>query len=170
MSDSVKDLVVVNGWALSGLPGVSDQANFETLDGVGVGTGNVEAVDGRTNKKKRFVNQIVDFKETTLTRTFQSTVDDYAIQILVFACIRFGLKLDTVTAKKFHHRSHIFSYFFRDFKFHDVTFPTWDTEGEEKFVVTYLATHDDAFMTPRFLGSTPVPPVSEVNAGDPIST
>lgn len=143
----VNDMMVTNGWVLEGIPGVS-LPHFETLEGVSINSNTVETVDGITNKKKRFSTQIMDFAEMTLTRPFQSNVDDYALQIFAIACIKQGYKID-VTAVKRHKNVDVFTLLFRDFRFVSVQLPTLDVQGEEKFSVTYPATCDEWFMIPN---------------------
>lgn len=144
--NNVEDMMVVNGWYLDGIPGLQ-YPNFETLDGIEINSENVETVDGVTNKKKRFSDQIVDFGTGTLTRPFQSNVDDYALQIFSIACIRQGYKVD-VTATKRHKQVNVFSLLLKDFRIGSIKLPTFNVEGKEKFVVNYPFTYDDVYMIP----------------------
>lgn len=139
--------MVQNGWYLEGIPGASQNPHFETLEGLQVGGNSVESVDGVTNKKKRYSSQIMDFGEVTLTRPWQSDVDDYAIHIFAMACIRLGYKIDVVAYKR-HKQTNVFSCLLKDFRIVNIQFPNWDVAGEDKFVVTYNASYDDMFLTP----------------------
>lgn len=144
---AVQDLMVQNGWYLEGIPGASANPHFETLEGLGIGATNVETVDGVTNKKKRYSSQIMDYKEITLTRPFQSNEDDYALHIVAMACIRLGFKMN-ISAVKRHKQVNVFACLLRDFRILDVAFPNFNVEAEEKFIVTYMASIDDMFLTP----------------------
>ena len=154
----MEDLMVVNGWYLNGLPGVQ-RPNFETLEGLSVEGGNVETVDGVTNKKKRFSDQLINFGDGSLTRPFQSNVDDYALQIFSIACIRQGYKVD-VTAIKRHKNRDVAAFLLKDFRISAVQFPTFNVEGAEKFVVTYPFTYDDLFLVPLAFEVTNQPSLS----------
>lgn len=162
----VEDLMVVNGWYLTGIPGVQSP-NFETLEGLQINGSNVETVDGVTNKKKRFSSQLVDFGEGTLTRPFQSNVDDYALQIFSIACIRQGYKVD-VNAIKRHKNRDVASFLLKDFRIGSVQFPTFNVEGEEKFVVTYPFTYDDLFVVPLQFQVTSQPALGTPVLNQPI--
>jgi len=142
----VKDLMVTNGWILEGIPGLVEP-HFETLTGLSIGGESVETVDGVTNKKKKFSDQIVDYSDITLTRPFQSDVNDYALQIFAIACIKQGYKIDIVATKR-HKQIDVFSMLLKDFRMSAIQFPDFNVEGREKFVVTYPATIDDAYMVP----------------------
>lgn len=143
--------MVVNGWELVGLPGVtpSQKPNFQTIEGIMVQSGKVEQVDGISNKKKKFSDQIYEVGELTLTRPFQNDVNDFSIHIVALACIRYGLKLDTVIATKYHKLSPAFSINFQGFRFLTETLPTFDVDGVDKFMVNYTADADDWFPIPR---------------------
>lgn len=143
-----QDLYVVNGWYLTiPVPGIGSNALFETLEGMQKTSGSVEIVDAGTNKKFKFGDQIIDFGEMTLTRTYQGNTVDRAIEALVNACIENGLKLP-VTAVKIHNKKEVFTVVFENFRFVSSTFPTWDTGGTEKFTVSYGATCDDWAIVP----------------------
>lgn len=162
----VEDLMVVNGWYLEGIPGL-DKPNFETLEGLQINSNNVETVDGVTNKKKRFSSQLVDFGEGTLARPFQSNVDDYALQIFSIACIRQGYKVDVVAVKR-HKNRDVAAFLLKDFRIGSVQFPTFNVEGEEKFIVTYAFTYDDMFLVPLEFNITNQPSLGTPVLNQPI--
>jgi len=162
----IEDMMVVNGWYLTGIPGL-DRPNFETLEGLAINSANVETVDGVTNKKKRFSTQIIDFGEATLTRPFYSNVDDYALQIFAIACIRQGYKVD-VTAVKRHKNRDVAAFLLKDFRISSVQFPTWDVAGEDKFVVTYPFTYDDFYVVPLEFQVTNQPSLGSPTLNQPI--
>lgn len=137
-----KDAYVVNGWYLSiPVAGILSNGIFETLEGLGKSSGVVEIVDAGTNRKHKFSDQITDFKEMTLTRTYQGNETDRALEALVNIMIEQGLKLP-VTAVKMHHGKEVLSFAFEGFSFHSSDFPTFDVNGTEKFTVSYMATCD----------------------------
>lgn len=133
------DLYVVNGWYLE-IPGLVSP-HFETLEGVQKTSNKVDIVDAGTNTKYKFGTQIIDFGEMTLTRTYQGTVDDITLETLVQTMIQEGLKLP-VTAIKMHNKREVFRIQFDGFNIHSTTMPTFDVNGEEKFLVQYMATCD----------------------------
>lgn len=134
------DLFVVNGWYME-IPGLVSP-HFETLEGVQKASNKVEIVDAGTNKKYKFGTQIIDFGEMTLTRTYQGTVDDVSLEAIVELMITQGLKLPIV-AIKMHNKREVFRIQFLGFNIQTSTLPTFDVNGEEKFIVTYTATCDD---------------------------
>lgn len=137
-----QDLFVVNGWRLNiPFPGVGNDAHFETLEGIQKQAGAVEIVDGGTNKKHRFSDQLKDYGEMTLTRTYQGNSVDRAMEIMVNEMIERGLKLP-VQAIKLHHGEETFMVVMDGFKIHAVQYPTFDTNSGEKFTVSYTATCD----------------------------
>lgn len=133
------DLYVVNGWYLE-LPGLVSP-HFETLDGLQKVTGTVDIVDAGTNIKYKFPSQIIDYGDLTLTRTMKGDADDKALQALVNECIENGLKVSGVLVK-LHHTKEVFRLAFVGFRFVGMTYPSWDVNGEEKFLVSYTATVD----------------------------
>lgn len=135
-----KDLFVTNGWYFE-IPGLISP-HFETLEGVQKTANKVEIVDAGTNKKYKFGTQIIDFGDLSITRTYQGTVDDIALEKLVDLMIGEGLKLP-VTAVKLHNRQEVFRVQMDGFNIHSKQMPTFDVNAEEKFTVTYQATCDD---------------------------
>ena len=135
------DLYVTNGWYLD-MAGYLVSPHFETLEGIQRVSNKVEIVDAGTNKKYKFGTQIQDFGQMTLTRTYQGTIDDVSLEALVLLMITEGLKLP-VTAHKLHHKQEAFRIQFDGFNIQSTTFPTWDVNAEEKFMVSYVATCDD---------------------------
>lgn len=143
-----KDVYVNNGWYLD-LPvdGIHTDGFFETLEGVGVSSGVVEVVDAGTNTKLKFTDQLMDYSEMTLTRSYDGSAADRALEVLVKTMIKTGLKLP-VRAVKMHHGEEVLNFLFEGFSFSAATYPTFDVAGGEKFTVSYTA-HCD--------GWTPVP-------------
>lgn len=143
-----QDLYVVNGWYLTiPVAGIMSDGIFETLEGMQVQSGSVEIVDAGTNKKYRFSDQITDYGEMTLTRTYQGNAADRALEVLVRTMIDNGLKLP-VTAVKMHNGQEVFTVVFEGFRFNSTTFPTWDVNGTDKFTVSYGATCDGWTIIP----------------------
>nr|DAF47670.1 MAG TPA: secretion system protein [Myoviridae sp. ctByu2] len=137
-----QDLYVANGWYLNiPVPGILSNAIFETLEGMGKTSGNVETVDAGTNRKYKFSTQITDYGEMTLTRTYQGNATDRAMETLVTTMIENGVKLP-VTAVKLHNGQEVFTVVFEGFRFNSATYPTFDIASEEKFTVSYGATCD----------------------------
>lgn len=142
------DAYVVNGWYLIiPIPGIGSDGVFETLEGVGKETGVVEIVDAGTNKKIKFADQIIDYSEMTLGRTYQGNATDRAIEVLVKLMMEKGLKLP-VSAVKMHNGKEVFTILFEGFSFKSSNLPTLDTGGTEKFTVSYRATCDDWDIIP----------------------
>jgi hypothetical protein len=134
------DLYVVNGWYLD-LPGL-DSPHFETLQGLQQAAGNVTIVDGGTNKKLSFSDQLQDFGTITLTRTLQGTPDDIAVEDMAKKMISQGMKVNG-TMVKLHHGDEVFSVLLEGFKINSRSFPNFDVNSGEKCTMTYQATCDD---------------------------
>ena len=97
-----QDVYVVNGWYLNiPVPGINADGLFETLEGVGKESGIVEVVDAGSNTKYKFTDQMVDYSNMTLTRPYNGSAADRAMEVLVNTMIENGLKLP-VTAVKMH--------------------------------------------------------------------
>lgn len=143
-----QDLYVVNGWYLNiPVPGIGSDGLFETLEGMQKQSGSVEIVDAGTNKKYKFADQITDFGDMTLTRTYQGNATDRALEVLVNSCIENGLKLP-VTAVKMHQGREVLTVVFDGFRFVSSNFPTFDVNGQEKFTISYSATCDGWAIVP----------------------
>ena len=127
------DAIVVNGWYLD-LSEISDigfNALFQTLEGVSRSNGTVEVVDAGTNKKLKFSDQLIDYSEMTLTRTYQNNKIDTVMEDLVTEMLTTGLKLDEVIAVKMHNGVQVKRILFTGFRFLSEEHPTLDTEGSE---------------------------------------
>lgn len=132
-----QDLHVVNGWWLE-IPGLVSP-HFETVEGLEEGGEKNSIVDAGTNKVYKFGTQIVDFGELTLTRTYQGTPDDIALEELVDNMIKGGLQIPVVLVKT-HNRQEVFRLLLDGFNIHKKTWPTFDVNSGDKFLVTYMAT------------------------------
>lgn len=135
-----QDLFVTNGWYLE-LAGLISP-HFETLEGIQRHSNKVSIVDAGSNKKYQFGTQIMDFGEMTLTRTYQGTVDDITLEVLVHQMITEGVKF-FCNAIKMHNKREVFRIQFEGFNIHSSTYPTFDVNAEDKFLVSYIATCDD---------------------------
>ena len=143
-----QDLYVVNGWYLEiPVPGIGSNGLFETLEGMQKQSGSVEIVDAGSNRKFKFSDQLTDFGEMTLTRTYQGNVTDRAIEQVVNTCIENGLKLP-VRAVKMHQGREVMTIVFEGFRFQGVTYPTFDVNSGEKFTVSYTASCDGWAIVP----------------------
>lgn len=134
-----QDLYVNNGWYVE-LPGLVSP-HFETLSGLQKITNNVDIVDAGTNNKFRFTGQIVDYGELTLTRTMQGSSDDLALRALADLCIETGLKVSGRLIK-LHHKQEVFRLAFEGWRFSGYTFPDFDVNAEDKFLMTFNVTVD----------------------------
>lgn len=134
-----QDVLVANGWYLN-IPvgGIGSDGLFETLEGVGKESGVVEVVDAGTNHKYKFTNQMVDFTEMTLTRPYNNTATDIALDMLVDTMIESGVKVP-VTAVKMHNGKEVFRILFEGFSFASLKHPTLDVNSTEKYMVSYTA-------------------------------
>ena len=92
-----QDAFVANGWYLN-LPvaGILSNGLFETLEGMGKSSGNVEMVDAGSNHVYNFTDQLTRYDEMTLTRTYQGNAADRAMEALVSTMIETGMKLPVV--------------------------------------------------------------------------
>lgn len=136
----ITDVLVTNGWYLI-LPGVTS-GHFETLEGLQKNTTDVEMVDGGTNKKVSFGGQVIDFGKLTLTRPLQNNADDKAIKNLADNMIQTGMKIN-VTAVKMHKGQEVWRVLIEGFRISAYKYPTFNTMGADKFIVTYTAGYDD---------------------------
>lgn len=143
-----QDVYVTNGWYLN-IPfaGIMNNGLFETLEGIQKSSGLVEVVDAGTNKKYKFTDQLTDYGELTLTRPYNGSAADRAMEALVSTMIETGAKLP-VTAVKMHQGKEVFTIVFEGFAFHSTSFPTLDVAGTEKFMVTYTAHCDGWTIIP----------------------
>lgn len=143
-----QDALVVNGWYLNlPVPGILSEGLFETLEGMGKSSGNVEMVDAGSNHVYNFTDQLTRYDEMTLTRTYQGNAADRAMEALVSTMIETGLKLPA-TAVKMHHGQEVFTIVFEGFRFTAVKMPTLDVAGSDKFTVSYTAMCDGWEIVP----------------------
>ena len=143
-----QDALVVNGWYLNlPVPGILSEGLFETLEGMGKSSGNVEMVDAGSNHVYNFTDQLTRYNEMTLTRTYQGNATDRAMEALVSTMIETGLKLPA-TAVKMHHGQEVFTIVFEGFRFTAVKMPTLDVAGSDKFTVSYTAMCDGWEIVP----------------------
>jgi hypothetical protein len=133
------DLYVTNGWYME-IPGLISP-HFETLDGLGIESSTVQIVDAGTNMEYKFPSQIIRFPELTLARTLQGTTDDVVWEDIVNRCIREGLKFDC-TVVKLHNGVEAFRLSLVGFRVQSFTYPSFDVNGEDKFLVNYTCTTD----------------------------
>ena len=143
-----QDAYVFNGWYLNlPVPGILSEGLFETLEGMGKSSGNVEMVDAGSNHVYNFTDQLTRYDEMTLTRTYQGNATDRAMEALVSTMIETGLKLPA-TAVKMHHGNEVFTIVFEGFRFTAVKMPTMDVAGSDKFTVSYTAMCDGWEIVP----------------------
>lgn len=143
-----QDIYVVNGWYLNiPFPGIGSDGLFETLEGVGKSTGVVEVVDAGTNRKYKFTDQLVDYGEMTLTRSYNGSAADRAMETLLNTMIETGYKCD-ITAIKMHQGKEVMTIVFEGFAFNAASYPTMDIGGSDKFTVSYTAHCDGWYIVP----------------------
>ena len=143
-----QDVYVANGWYLNiPVAGINSDGLFETLEGMGKSSGVVEVVDAGTNKKYKFTDQLTDYSEMTLTRPYNGSAADRAMEVLVNTMIENGLKLP-VTAVKMHHGKEVLTIIFEGFSISAANYPTFDVGSSEKFTVSYTAHCDDWTVVP----------------------
>jgi hypothetical protein len=143
-----QDVYVTNGWYLEiPVPGIMSDGLFETLEGMGQQSGVVEVVDAGTNKKYKFTDQLQDFSDMTLTRPYNGSAADRAMEVLVTTMISTGIKVP-VRAVKLHQGVEVFSVLFEGFSFSAANYPTFDVGGSDKFIVSYTAHCDGWTILP----------------------
>lgn len=143
-----QDIYVVNGWYLNiPVAGIQSDGLFETLEGMQKSSGTVEVVDAGTNRKYKFTDQLVDYGEMTLTRSYNGSAADRAMEVLVNTMIENGIKLP-VTAVKMHQGKEVMTIVFEGFAFNAANYPTFDTGGSDKFTVSYTAHCDGWTILP----------------------
>ena len=143
-----QDVYVVNGWYLDiPVAGINTDGLFETLDGMTKSSGVVEVVDAGTNKKYKFTDQLTDYGEMTLTRPYNGSATDRAMEVLVNTMIENGLKLP-VKAVKLHQGQEVLTIIFEGFAFSAANYPTFDVGGSDKFTVSYTAHCDGWTILP----------------------
>lgn len=142
------DVYVVNGWYLNiPVAGINADGLFETLEGMSKSSGTVEVVDAGTNRKYKFTDQLTDYGEMTLTRPYNGSSADRAMEVLVNTMIENGLKLP-VTAVKMHQGQEVLTIIFEGFAFSAANYPTFDVSGSDKFIVSYTAHCDGWTILP----------------------
>lgn len=143
-----QDIYVTNGWYLNiPVPGIMADGLFETLEGMGKSSGVVEVVDAGTNRKYKFTDQLTDYGEMTLTRPYNGSTADRAMEVLVTTMIENGIKVP-VSAVKMHQGKEVFTILFEGFSFSAANYPTFDVAGTEKFTVSYTAHCDGWTILP----------------------
>ena len=143
-----QDIYVTNGWYLNiPVPGIMADGLFETLEGVSKSSGVVEVVDAGTNRKYKFTDQLTDYGEMTLTRPYNGSTADRAMEALVTTMIENGIKVP-VSAIKMHQGKEVFTILFEGFSFSAANYPTFDVAGTEKFTVSYTAHCDGWTILP----------------------
>lgn len=143
-----QDVYVTNGWYLEiPVPGIMSDGFFETLEGMAMQSGVVEVVDAGTNRKLKFSDQLIDYSDMTLTRPYNGSAADRAMEVLVTTMISTGMKLP-VRAVKMHQGVEVFSVLYEGFAFSAANYPTFDTAGTEKFIVSYTAHCDGWTVLP----------------------
>lgn len=143
-----QDALITNGWYLTlPVPGIGSDAIFETLEGIGKSTGIVQIVDAGSNHKINFGDQLVDYSELTLTRTYQNNLIDRAMETLVTMSMEEGQVFDVV-ATKMHYGKPVFSILFEGFQFKSETHPSLDLAGGEKYTVSYGAVSSGYVIIP----------------------
>lgn len=143
-----QDVYVVNGWYLdTAVPGLLADGLFETLEGMSKSSGVVEVVDAGTNRKYKFTDQITDYGEMTLTRPYNGSSADRAMEVLVTTMIETGAKIP-VKAVKMHQGKEVLTIIFEGFAFSAANYPTFDVGGSEKFIVSYTAHCDGWTILP----------------------
>lgn len=143
-----QDVYVTNGWYLNiPVPGIESDGLFETLEGIGKQSGVVEVVDAGTNRKYKFTDQLTDYSEMNLTRPYNGSPADRAMETLVNTMIENGIKVP-VQAVKMHQGKEVFTILFEGFAFNAVKYPTLDVAGSEKFTVNYTAHCDGWTILP----------------------
>ena len=143
-----QDVYVTNGWYLNiPVPGIMADGLFETLEGMSQSSGVVEVVDAGTNRKYKFTDQLTDYGEMTLTRPYNGSTADRAMEVLVTTMIENGIKVP-VSAVKMHQGKEVFTILFEGFSFSAANYPTFDVAGTEKFIVSYTAHCDGWTILP----------------------
>ena len=143
-----QDIYVTNGWYLNiPVPGIMADGLFETLEGMSKSSGVVEVVDAGTNRKYKFTDQLTDYGEMTLTRPYNGSAADRAMEALVTTMIENGIKVP-VSAVKMHQGKEVFTILFEGFSFSAANYPTFDVAGTEKFTVSYTAHCDGWTILP----------------------
>ena len=143
-----QDVYVTNGWYLNiPVPGIMADGLFETLEGMSKSSGVVEVVDAGTNRKYTFPDQLTDYGEMTLTRPYNGSAADRAMEALVTTMIENGIKVP-VSAVKMHQGKEVFTILFEGFSFSAANYPTFDVAGTEKFTVSYTAHCDGWTILP----------------------
>ena len=143
-----QDVYVTNGWYLNiPVTGIQTDGLFETLEGMGKSSGVVEVVDAGTNRKYKFTDQLTDYGEMTLTRPYNGSTADRAMETLVTTMIENGIKC-AVSAVKMHQGKEVFTVLFEGFSFSAANYPTFDVAGSEKFIVSYTAHCDGWTIIP----------------------
>ena len=143
-----QDVYVTNGWYLNiPVPGIMADGLFETLEGMSKSSGVVEVVDAGTNRKYKFTDQLTDYGEMTLTRPYNGSAADRAMEALVTTMIENGIKVP-VSAVKMHQGKEVFTILFEGFSFSAANYPTFDVAGTEKFTVSYTAHCDGWTILP----------------------
>ena len=128
------DSLVNNGWYFE-VPGLISP-HFSSLEGVSRKTGQVVVVDGTTNIKHKFSDQMKDFSDITLIRAKDASVDDKSIRVLADKCINEGFRFDGQLVK-LHNKKEIFRIIFLGMRIMEEEHPSLKTDGTDKYDMKY---------------------------------
>lgn len=128
------NLFTANNWyfELQGLV----SPHFQTLEGISLTSGEISVVDGATNIRHKFSNQLKDFGDIILTRGYDGSVDDDFMRALqavsMNSCQRFDGNL-----VKLHCGKEVFRILFLGMRIKSVEHPSLGTSSEEAYNVKY---------------------------------
>lgn len=127
-------LYTANNWYFE-IPGLLSP-HFHTLEGINQKSGEVSIVDGGTNIKHKFSSQLKDYGDIVLTRAYDGSVDDLAMQTLVNLSMNTCTRFDGNLVKA-HCGKEVFRILFLGLRIKDVAHPTLNTDSEDRYDVKY---------------------------------
>lgn len=126
------NLFTTNHWTFE-IPGLNFP-NFQKLEGISKTSGEISIVDGTTNIKHKYSSQLRDFGDITLTRPYDGSADDIAMQALEKASFDTGARFDGHLVK-YHNGVEVFRIMFFGLRIKEVKHPNLDVAAEEAYNV-----------------------------------
>lgn len=121
--------------------------HFHTIEGISKTSGEVTIVDGATNIRHKFSNQLKDFGDLTLVRAYDGSIDDEFMRQLEAIQFDTCQRIDGNLVKQ-HCGSEVFRIMFLGMRMKHVEHPSLNTESEERYDVRYTFSISEWYEIP----------------------
>ena len=116
--------------------------HFQKIEGISKKSGEVVIIDGSTNTKHKFSDQLKEVGDITLTRVYDGSVDDITMRLLVEQCLNEGFRFD-INMVKMHNGQEAFRIIILGMRIKEVQHPNYDTGSTERLEVKYVCSVSD---------------------------